>query len=212
MMAMEFAGEFETHLTVQAGTAADVARLREWAAQRRLKCTHIILARGESSSQPMLTFHGRGQLSEERAAATALAESMARDGGFTVRRIKIEAAPMNEDVPASDDDGRAQPADRYFEHHVKLLLDPRTDLDAITRIAQRHAAHVSRNALRQRHDGKQERFVTQRCFQVGRATAAAALARLLDELKAAGYEMIDVEQEFVVYDSNVALDAGWIER
>lgn len=211
MMAMEFTGDFETHLTVRLGGAADVAPLRDWAAQRGLKCTHIVLARGQAVSQPMLTFHGRGRLSVEWSTAFALAESIKREGGFDVTRIKIEAAPMNEDVPVSDDDGRAQPPDRYFEHHVKLLLDPADDLDAITRIAQRHAAHVSRNALRHRDDGRQERFITQRCFQVGRDTATRALNRLLDELKVAGYELIDIEQEFVVYDSNVALDAGWIE-
>ena len=207
---MEFAGEFETHLTVRLESPGDVEQLRAWAGERKLKCTHIVLARGSSASQPMLTFPERGTLSEAKGHAAASAAA-AEAGGFHVTRVKIEAAPTNADVPIADDAGREQPADRYFEHHVKLLLESGTAIEPIVEIAHPHRAHVSRNALRRREDAREERFVTQRCFRVGRDTADAALGRLLDALTRAGHEIIDVEREFVVYDSNVARDAGWID-
>ena len=207
---MHFSGEFETHVTVHLNEAADIDRLRAWAGPRDLKCTHIILARGRAASQPMVTRHGRGDFAAELAAAKELAEALA-DAGFAVTRVKTEAAPWTAGVPATDDEGQRHPPARYFEHHVKLLLGPGADMTALTEIAQGHAAHVSRNALRRRDDGREERFVTQRCFGVGRTTARAALDALLHALRRAEYPIIDVEEEFVVHDSNVALDAGWIE-
>ena len=207
---MYFNGEFETHVTVHLDKAADIDRLRAWAGPRDLKCTHIILARGHAASQPMVTRHGRGGFAAEQAAANELADAL-RAAGFTVTRIKTEAAPWTTGVPATDDEGRRHPPERYFEHHVKLLLGPPADMTALIQLAQEHAAHVSRNALRRRGDGREERFVTQRCFGVGRTSAREALDALLYALRRAEYPIIDVEEEFVVHDSNVALDAGWIE-
>jgi hypothetical protein len=207
---MDFAGEFETHLTVAlTDVERDVAALRAWGAGRGLKCTHIVLARGRSASQPMLTREGRGTLAGERAAATALAADLAA-AGFTVTRVKIEASPLNSDVPRTDTDGRGHPDERYFEHHVKLSLDPTADLDALTTLARRHDAHLSRNALRARDDGRQERFVTQRCHGVGLETARGRLAALLRALHDDHYGVLEHEAEFVVYDGNLALDDGWI--
>ena len=115
-------------------------------------------------------------------------------------------------VPHSDADGQRQPPDRYFEHHVKLLLDHPLDVERVTAIARDHAAHVSRNALRTREDGREERFVTQRCYRVGRETAQRRMTELIDAMKAAGHHVLEAEAEFVVYDGNLSLDAGWLDE
>src|SRR5688500_10745398 len=134
---MHFSGEFETHLTVRLKEAVDIARLRAWAHSRELKCTHIVLARGNAASQPMVTRDGQGDLATEQAAARELADELSA-GGFEVTRMKIEAVPWSQGVPATDDDGRPQPRERYFEHHVKLLLIAHGDITALTQIAQEH--------------------------------------------------------------------------
>ncbi|HEY0700568.1 MAG TPA: hypothetical protein VGD43_22525, partial [Micromonospora sp.] len=59
---------------------------------------------------------------------------------------------------------------------------------------------------------RHERFVTQRCHDAGQPQARLRLAALVDELTAAGYPPVEVEEEFVVFDSNPALDHGWIRR
>ena len=207
---MDFAGEFETHLTVRTTDDAGLDELRLWAAARGLKFLHILLDRGRTPSQPMVTRRGRGTLADQRTVATDLARQLAARG-LAVVRTKVEAAPWNRDVPEADADAVAFHCGRYFEHHVKLALDPRADLAALAAVAGRHAAHLSRNALRDRADGRRERFVTQRCFGVGRATARRRLDELLAALAAAGHAPLSVEQEFVVYDSDLAIDAGWIE-
>lgn len=207
---MQFAGEFETHVTVRAERPECVDALRAFAVRHRLTFHHIVLDRGLNPSQPMVGRRGRGTLAGELAAASELSRLLS-DAGFAVTRVKIEAAPWNRDVPQSDAEAAGRHVGRYFEHHVKLALDPATDLPALTGLARRHAAHLSRNARRVRDDGKQERFVTQRCYAVGRPSARGRLEALRAALAAGGYAILSVEEEFVVYDSAPAVDAGWID-
>ncbi|MFF2076770.1 hypothetical protein ACFVXG_18660 [Kitasatospora sp. NPDC058162] len=210
-------GDFEVHLTVGPGAAEALAA---WADRHGhghgLKFTHILLERGASPSQPMLTLRAAGTL-EEVAAVTARARGRLGRAGFTVLRAKIEATPWAEGVPASDEDAVPHGAGRYFEHHVKLLLPghpvPTTDIARLTELAElavRHGAHLSRNPRRVREDGRREWFVTQRCRLVGLDTAGRRLDALLRDLAADGREVASVEREFVVVDSDEALDAGWI--
>jgi hypothetical protein len=206
---VEFEGEFETHVTVRAAGSADLEGLRDWAARRGLSFHHIVLDRGQTPSQPMVGRRGRGRLAGELATAEALARQLAAYG-FAVCRVKIEAAPENRDVPGSDAEASRSGPDRHFEHHVKLALDPATDVATLTALAQSHAAHLSRNALCRRDDGRQERFVTQRCYAVGWPAARQRLERLLGDLVAGGYAVLSVEEEFVVYDSQPGVDAGWL--
>ena len=204
-----FTGEFETHITVRLGESGEIEALRRWGAAHGLKCLHILLDRGVSTSQPMLTRWGRGDLAGELATALALGRSLSAEG-FPVTRVKIEAAPGNQCVPQSDAEAGDHPADRYFEHHVKLLLEDGADASTLAEIAERHSAHLSSNALRVREDGRHERFVTQRCHAVGRAEARRRLDALLGALAPLGHPVLEIEEEFVVHDSNLALDAGWL--
>jgi len=202
---LEFDGEFETHFTIEVDQTKRIPALADWATAHEMKCTHIVLDRGRVPLQPMLTSHGRGMLSNELQKARRM-NDMLRADGFRVTRIKIEAGPKNQDIPQHPFDN----AEQYFEHHVKLLLEDDSKLALLTELAQRHCAHLSRNALRSLPNGRHERFVTQRCYKVGQPEARAELSSLVAELDREGYQVLETEQEFVVYDSNLAMDAGWI--
>jgi hypothetical protein len=202
-----FAGDFETHLTVAAGAHE---RLCGWAERRGLKFTRIQLEAGAGADQPMVTARGRGSLDAQRAAAAALVRDLGADG-FTVVRVKIEASPFNADVPQSATEAASLPPGCYFEHHVKLLLAGDADVAQAREASHQHGGRLSRNARRNRADGRQERFVTQRCYGVGRPEARQRLDALLSAVTAAGYPAIEVEEEFVVVDDNPALDHGWID-
>ncbi|MFC4514070.1 hypothetical protein [Streptomyces ehimensis] len=207
-----FAGDFEAHLTVRADDGpATVDALERYAAGHGMKCAHIVLDRGRTPSQPMLTLRGSGRLPVVREAVEAAARGV-RGAGFAVVRTKIEATPWAEGVPRTDAEAAALGARYYFEHHVKLLLTPGTDTSALTALAEAHAAHLSRNARRVRADGRAERFVTQRCRLVGRPTAERRLDALLTALRDAGYDMASSEREFVVHDSDETVDDGWIDE
>jgi hypothetical protein len=207
---VEFEGDFETHLTVRPPDAAGIEVMRTWAAARGLKVLRIVLDRGSTPVQPMVTGRVTGRLTEQLAAAVDLAGQLA-GLGLTVVRTKVEAAPSNRDIPQSDAEARDGHVGRYFEHHVKLALDPAADLTALAAVALRNGGHLSRNALREQGDGRRERFVTQRCHGVGRQTAKGRLDELLAALAALGHPIVDVEEEFVAYDSNIEVDAGWID-
>ncbi|MFE3148113.1 MULTISPECIES: hypothetical protein [unclassified Streptomyces] len=218
-MEAEFEGEFETHLTVRlepradggAGDAREAGRLGRWAERRGMKLTHILLDRGATPDQPMLTERGRGSLSGQRAAA-GLRSAELRAAGFPVVRVKIEAAPWNEDIPGTADEAATLSPDCHFEHHVKLLLTGEPQLAVARAVAERHGARLSRNARRTTGPGSHERFVTQRCYAVGRPQARAELDALLDGLAAAGLEVLETEEEFVVHDDHPAVDAGWLDE
>jgi hypothetical protein len=210
MNTTSFTGEFETHITV---SNCHVERLPAWCAARNIKSLHIVLDAArmavEHHSQPMLSWRGWGDFDRELAVANRLAAELTAEG-FRVVRIKIEAAPSNSGVPQSALEAASQPADRYFEHHLKLNLAPDADLELLRSIASAHSAHLSHNALQVSMDGRTKRFLTQRCMGVGSIDARIRLQQLIDRIAAFGYRPIDIEAEFVVYDSNLALDRGWM--
>jgi hypothetical protein len=204
-------GPFETHLTLALDPAQPIDPLRAFAEQASLKFTHILLDNGQNPSQPMLTRHAPGPLSRELAEVANLTRALA-DRKLDVIRVKIEIAADNPCVPQGIDQARAGARGRYFEHHVKLLLGQRTEMTALQELARRHDARLSRNALRTRDDGQQERFLTQRRYQVDRQTARLHLDALLNELTQRNYQIIDIEEEYVIYDSNQSIDAGWMDH
>ncbi|XVQ82319.1 hypothetical protein ACQP2K_26055 [Microbispora siamensis] len=205
MSGPEFRGVFDIHLTV---ASDDVESLGAWARENGVKFTHIVLERGTAPSQPMLTVRGEGTFSAQRTAAAAHTARL-RDEGFPVVRIKIEAAPWNEDVPRTAEAAAAMP-DRYFEHHAKVAV--RGDLAPLADLAIAHGAHVSRNARRRRDDGSHERFVTQRCRGAALSTADRRFEALLSDLEGHGYAVLEAEREYVVHDDNPDVDHGWIEE
>ncbi|WSD17963.1 hypothetical protein OHB35_34695 [Streptomyces phaeochromogenes] len=203
-------------MTVRCDSAAESERLRCWAAGACLKLTHIVLARGRMPSQPMVTLTGSPSYAAESARAREVAAHLRADG-FVPVRVKIESSPWAPEVPREPCGTGGD--ERYFEHHVKLLLDADTDLDALAARVVPHGAHLSWNARRVRDseiDGtggtgrRHERFVTQRCRGVDAEGAGQLLELLLTEL--CGFEVADVEREFVLHDSDLSVDDGWIEE
>ncbi|WP_254513516.1 hypothetical protein [Anatilimnocola floriformis] len=205
----EIVGSFEIHFTLAAVT--EPSALQATAERMGMKWLWIELERGANRSQPMLTARARGSLpqvmSNVRIETSTLAEA-----GLSVVRVKIEAEPTAQGIPQTCAAAIREPADRYFEFHLKLLLAEGTDLRSLKEFTQPHGAHLSRNARRRRDDGLEERFITQRCSTMGQIEARAAWQQLLQDLQRAEYELLEAEEEYVVYDSNLALDAGWLSK
>ncbi|MFD9724532.1 hypothetical protein [Streptomyces sp. NPDC059072] len=185
---------YETHVTVHCPDPAALARLDAWAGARELKVTHIVLARGRMVSQPMLTLR-------DRTGHESLVPRL-RAAGFDPVRVKVETVPWTTDVPG--------PGGGYFEHHMKLRLPADFDREALEALVVRHGAHLSWNARRALSGGRHERFVTQR-WRGTAAEAGAACDALVAALGSAGYEIRSQEREFVLYDSDLSVDDGWIE-
>jgi hypothetical protein len=203
-----YRGNFELHITVRADGSLDA--FRAWCEAEGCKCVRIVLARGVQVEQPMATWRRYDTvLPHVLAAATLRAQGLER-AGLAVVRVKIEADPSNDDVPATDADALLQPSGNYFEHHVKLRREAVAGCESLLSVCLDHAAHLSRNAWRQPAQGLEERFVTLRSYRMGRSRSEQQLYSLLAALKGMSEEIIDVESEYTVHDSNLALDAGWL--
>ena len=200
-------GDFEAHITVRVSEAGTAVALERHAAQHGMKFTHIVLMRGRMPDQPMVTVRRSGTAPAVREWVDAVAGALSA-AGFEVVRVKLEATPWAAGVPGTDEAAEVLGSRYYFEHHIKLLLPADAGLDHLAAAVTGHRAHISANARRVRADGRTERFVTQRCRAVGNRRAEAALADLLAVL--AHYHVLSVEREFVVYDSNLSADEGWI--
>ncbi|MET0424327.1 MAG: hypothetical protein ABW046_10645, partial [Actinoplanes sp.] len=91
-----FDGDFEIHLTLLADP-----ELAGFAVAQGLKYTRIVLDRGVTPDQPMLTLNARGRLAAVAAEAQRW-EGQLTGHGFTVVRVKVEASPFNGGVPQLD--------------------------------------------------------------------------------------------------------------
>jgi hypothetical protein len=204
----DITGDFHVHLTVDAGHVHGAAGgLAAVAGRHGLSHTRIVLSHGEVPDQPMLTGRVHGTLPEARARADHWVRALDTEG-LRVVRVKVEAAAGNRGVPRHDAQAWSAPPERHFEQHVKVLLDA-ADVPRLTAVATGLGSHVSRNARRVRDDGAEERFVTRRAHGIGLDTARTGLGRLLDGLRDNDFTVIEVEEEYVVHDSNPGTDAGW---
>src|SRR4051812_16894875 len=178
-----YEGLFESHVTVEARDADALDRFRATCAELGVKCVLIELPRGATRSQPMTNQVHRGTLPQARREAMDLAALLGRRG-FPVLRVKLEAAPENRDVPEADDQATRLPRDNYFEYHVRLTLPGDEAAERVSAACGPHGAHLSSNAFRRLPGGQVERFVTLRCYGVGRSTADARMAALRGSLEA----------------------------
>ena len=204
------AGTFEAHVTVQAADLAERERFRAACAELGVKCVLIELPHGETRSQPMTSTYHRGELGDAAREVAALAAAL-RGRGFAVSRVKLEAVITNTGVPETDEEARRFPAANYFEFHVKASLPPGADLAPLRALCREHGAHLSSNALQREEDGRSRRFVTLRVYGAGRRRAEERFNALYRALEAAGYALSNKLREYTLFDSNAAVDAGWID-
>jgi hypothetical protein len=205
----DYLGNFEIHLTVQTPSEATLGEFQSWCRWRDFKCLHIVLARGAHTHQPMASWRRKDT---SLRAVTDEARCFAADlkGGFAFLRLKVEADADNKEVPQNDADALLHPAENYFEHHIKLLRPQNRAPDALIGICEDHGAHLSHNAFREPAAGMEERFVTLRCYRVGRTSAEQDLSQVVAALNDLNEHIIGQESEYCVYDSNLTIDAGWL--
>lgn len=196
--------EYEAHLTLATSELGVLTSVSEWAESHQLKWTHIVLDGGDTPSQPMMTFWGKGDIVAQLARTQILSDQVGRLGALVVR-VKIETRA---DSRCQCFTGVANKG--YFENHVKLILPSDVAMNDLQQLALSHGARLSRNARRVRTDGRQERFVTQRVYDADHATSRMQFERLMVDLQHANHEIVEIEREFVVFDSHLALDSGWL--
>ncbi len=201
-------GVFEAHVTV---APCELAPFRAACTEIGVKAISIELPAGEAKTQPMTGSFHRGEMRGVQREVMDVARELVRRG-FDVTRVKIEAHGKLVGAPETDEAARAAPATSYFEYHLKLALGPAVDVAALGERLRAVGAHLSRNAHKAPDaTGISERFVTLRAHRAGRVTAEARFAAVVALVESEGLVIRNRIREYTVFDTNVALDRGWIE-
>ena len=204
-------GAFEYHITVRINDRSDINKFVKLCKGIGLKPIFIELPYGEEVKQLMTSKYITGTYPDVLLPVHAIAHKVA-SSGFQILRIKIEALAANKGVPRNESDIAFEPGHRYFEFHFKIMLNDESEKERLTQIGQKYNAHTSRNAFKQFGNGKFSNFLTMRTFGKGRDEALKMFGCLKAELLRNGFEIIGHEQEYVVYDSNLDLDKGWVKK
>lgn len=208
-MKPSYTGTFEAHVTIKADNLAVREKFNQLCQNLSLKCVVIQLPKGLIPSQPMTASYHHGALKDVLQEINAIAKIISKRD-FEITRIKIEAMVSNQDVPISDMEAQKLPKSNYFEFHVKVILSADENLEILRKYCLQHDAHLSANAYKQLVDAKQQRFITMRVYGLGYKSAQKRFDNLLELLKAKGFKLSQQQREYTVYDSNLSLDAGWI--
>jgi len=219
---------FEVHVTVETPKVEDTmarfemhcADLSPYGFPFAVKPILIQNESGEVPTQMMTSSYHRGSLADVHLEAFRLSQALVR-AGYVVARTKIEALLSSRGVPITDEEAKRLSPENYFEFHIKLRLAGDCPLEPLRGLAERHGARLSRNALSkcvettamgQVVESWQRRFVNLRLYQVGRDTALERFQACVSDLEESGYAIEKLIREYSVYDTNVALDRGWIDK
>jgi hypothetical protein len=158
---------------------------------------------------------------------------------FQVIRTKLEASPSSlgttsyssPSLPDSEEEATIFfPSTNYFEFHIRLrlkrhrnveeegnreraenTLKEREERKKLLDLVRPFGGHLSRSAFKLLSEEEEHRFVTLRLYHLGKKSAYEKLEQTLEALRSGGYVIDGTQREYAVMDSNVSLDAGWIE-
>jgi len=208
----DYQGVFEAHITVD-GHNDPETRVNFVKVCEKLGCKSILieLPTGVELRQMMTSSYHRGSLKGVQLEAFQLAQNISKHG-FAITRVKVEAMMSNAGVPQTDEDAKLHSQENYFEFHIKLLLGPDADIPLLQKLAQEHSARLSNNSLKVLANGFVHRFVTLRIYGDGRITAESKLNACMKALEDSGFTIASRMREYAVYDTNIHLDSGWIDK
>jgi len=203
-------GLYEIHITVGLSNGKSMSQFETEAHTLGCKSIVIQLPEGQHQTQVQSGFTLYGPYSLAFATMKKQVDHFRR-AGFPILRAKIEVKLGTcNGLPQSIKEAMLFPHN-YFEFHLKVVLF-RSELSRLSIIAKQYGAHLSRNALTQdKESGAITHFLTLRFYAIGEADACARFHILHEALKAQKFTVAKTETEYAVFDSNVQLDAGWID-
>ena len=188
---------YETHITVE---PHDVSRWQTLSGKLKIKPLLIELSSGDYPLHMMCSAPFRGPKLALSTHLAALEEEICRSG-FSVLRVKPEIALGS---------GRhVRGLVAYYECHMKLLISG-NQLAELFLFSREHRLPLSRNLLYREHNGLQKWYLTARLYNGSAIVAKKKFDRALADVKAT-FPVQKMDTECALYDTNPALDRGWIE-
>lgn len=189
---------YETHITVE---PHDVSRWQTLCEKLKIKPLLIELSSGDYPLHLMCSAPFSGSEADFRTYLVSL-ERQIRQSGFSILRVKPETL--------LDQAGFVKGPIAYYECHIKLLLE-KNAVRHFLRFSQEHGLHPSRNLL-YGDDGEVEKwYLTTRLYNGSIAEARRRFRKAFLETKRI-FPAEKISTECAVWDTNPALDTGWIEQ
>lgn len=201
-----FPGEFEFHITASL-LSNQTAEFRQVCESLGAKAIIIDLTQGATPTQPMLCGVSSGKPEDVFKTMRKFESELSKS--FKIIRIKIEASLKNKGIPKNEIEYDNE--DCYFEHHVKIKLDPNMDLDQLALELKSFDAHLSHNAI-SRDSCFHEYFATQRVKGFGLNEALVQFQKLNSFFESEGIPMTKSIREYNIFDSDINVDAGWMAK
>lgn len=198
----------ETHITIATASEKHVELARNYAINGQLKWTYIELDNGRFQSQPMITFWKPGSLDDQLSRAKEIRNDLLSIGVETVR-VKVECEASNLSNIFKDNDS-VKHHSGYFECHLKIKLNHVAEVESLRKFVLDYDARLSSNARRHLSGRTSEWFVTQRAHNSSAEKAKNQNNKLVSALKGKNFVITESESEYVLFDSNLKLDKGWL--
>lgn len=191
---------FEVHLTTHNLSEVQLPSFESFCASIKAKPLVIELSNGAHYRQPMISKVFCCKHPDQIYIHVDELTAAFKKANYPVRRVKIEVPLeiIDQVDPLFPEFGQT-----YFEWHGKLQADR---LDDLRRKCALHQAHLSRNALK---NDPHRRFVTVRDYE-DLEVFKRRVEKLKTSLEEGHWHFSKEEFEYCIYDSNEALDKGWI--
>ena len=191
---------FEAHLTTHDLSETAIHKFETFCQSIAAKPILIELSKGTHYRQPMISKVFRLQDPKEIHTKIDKLVAQFKVTNYPVTRVKIEV-PLNLETRTTHLFPAAQKT--YFEWHGKITAQ---NWEAVRTIALPFGGHLSKNALKKNPHAK---FITIRDYE-----SAISIQQRVGALKTAmkenNWSFTKEEFEYCIYDSNEALDSGWI--
>jgi hypothetical protein len=197
---------YESHITIDNITNIDFFKFV--CGKLKLKPILIELPTYKVSYQLMTSkYHNNNNLEKLKIELLDTVNKL-REYDFIPIRLKIEASLNNYTVPILKED--IKNIDDYFEFHFKVLINNPLELDKLKISCKENQLYISSNAFKSLDNNKHERFITLRVFNTIKSKALEKYNDTFKILKREDFKILNVEKEYVVYDTNINLDNRWI--
>ena len=190
----------ELHLTSSPLASQAISAFEQFCSSIQAKPIVIVLPQGQQQQQPMISkvVNCASKL-ELKQELKGLQEAFAEQG-YSISRVKLEIPPWERKQAQDFVEEGQQP---YFEWHGKIQVEQEEQVGALI---QKYGGRLSQNVLKRDPKAK---FITLREYGTEEAIQQR-IAAIKAQLTTLGIVLLKEELEYCIFDSNIAVDKGWI--
>ncbi|CAF1260532.1 unnamed protein product [Adineta steineri] len=197
-------GTFQIHITIRNDyirTFPTICQINEY------NLIDVSRFNGKSSKKLIVSFNHMGRYPDMMEQIQTFTDTQFK--GLDIIRVKIKSLALNNDVPENDLDKMLfwDKKSNYFEFYHKVLIKSLRQFHELKIFCRDRHLHLASFGKILNNEGYY--FVILRLFNIGREKALIENDYLMKCLTADNFLPLDIESNFIVYDSNINLDNEW---